>query len=403
MDFAETPRVRELSEKVWRFMDERIRPAEDEYWRGFSAETILQRISPVMEELKTEARRRGLWNLFLPDKRFGAGLTNLEYGALAEIMGWSPIASEAMNCSAPDTGNMEVLAQFGTPEQQETWLAPLLAGEIRSCIGMSEPEVASSDPTQLATRIDRDGSDYVINGHKWFTSGAAHPNAKVILLIGMTHPDAERHARHTMVLVPMDAPGVTIVRQLKVFGFDDPGSHCEVVLDNVRVPQMNRIGDEGTAFMIAQARLGPGRLHHCMRLIGAAERALSLMCERAKSRTAFGKRLAEQGVVREQIAKSRIEIEQARLLCQKAAWLLDTQGSLGARFEISAIKVVAPNVAQNVIDRSIQVHGGAGVSQDLPLTQMFAYARSARFMDGPDEVHYSIIGREELKREEGRA
>ncbi|HEY6783018.1 MAG TPA: acyl-CoA dehydrogenase family protein [Candidatus Dormibacteraeota bacterium] len=403
MDFAETPRVRELSEKVWRFMDERIRPAEEEYWRGFSAETIPQRISPVMEELKTEARRRGLWNLFLPDKRFGPGLTNLEYGALAENMGWSAIASEAMNCSAPDTGNMEVLAQFGTPEQQETWLTPLLAGEIRSCIGMTEPEVASSDPTQLATRIDRDGDDYVINGHKWFTSGAAHPNAKVILLIGVTHPDAERHARHTMVLVPIDAPGVTIVRQLKVFGFDDPGSHCEILLENVRVPQSNRIGDEGTAFMIAQARLGPGRLHHCMRLIGAAERALSLMCERAKSRTAFGKRLAEQGVVREQIAKSRIEIEQARLLCQKAAWLLDTQGSLGARFEISAIKVVAPNVAQTVIDRAIQVHGGAGVSQDLPLTQMFAYARSARFMDGPDEVHYSIIGREELKREEGRA
>ncbi len=403
MDFAETQRVRELSEKVWRFMDERIRPAEEEYWRGFSAETIPQRISPVMEELKAEARRRGLWNLFLPDNRFGPGLTNLEYGALAEIMGWSAIASEAMNCSAPDTGNMEVLAQFGTPEQQDMWLQPLLAGEIRSCIGMTEPEVASSDPTQLATRIDRDGDDYVINGHKWFTSGAAHPNARVILLIGMTHPDAERHARHTMVLVPIDAAGVTIVRQLKVFGFDDPGSHCEVLLENVRVPQTARIGDEGTAFMIAQARLGPGRLHHCMRLIGAAEHALSLMCERAKSRTAFGKRLAEQGVVREQIAKSRIEIEQARLLCQKAAWLLDTQGSLGARFEISAIKVVAPNVAQTVIDRAIQVHGGAGVSQDLPLTQMFAYARSARFMDGPDEVHYSIIGREELKREEGRA
>ena len=403
MDFAETPRVRELSEKVWRFMDERVRPAEEEYWRGFSAETIPQRISPVMEELKTEARRRGLWNLFLPDKRFGPGLTNLEYGALAEIMGWSAIASEAMNCSAPDTGNMEVLAQFGTREQQDSWLQPLLAGEIRSCIGMTEPEVASSDPTQLATRIDRDGDDYVINGHKWFTSGAAHPLARVILLIGVTDPDAERHARHTMVLVPVDAPGVTIVRQLKVFGFDDPGSHCEILLENVRVPQSNRIGDEGTAFMIAQARLGPGRLHHCMRLIGAAERALSLMCERAKSRTAFGKRLAEQGVVREQIARSRIEIEQARLLCQKAAWLLDTQGSLGARFEISAIKVVAPNVAQAVIDRAIQVHGGAGVSQDLPLTQMFAYARSARFMDGPDEVHLSIIGREELKREEGRA
>jgi acyl-CoA dehydrogenase len=403
MDFSESPRVRELRDRLWTFIDERVRPAESRYWEEFSAAAIPQRISPVMEELKAEARTRGLWNLFLPDARFGTGLSNVEYAPLAEISGWSPLAPEAMNCSAPDTGNMEVLAQFGTPEQQEQWLAPLLAGEIRSCIGMTEPDVASSDPTQLALRIARDAGDYVINGRKWFISGAAHPNAKVVLLMGLTNPEAERHQRHTIVLVPLDAPGVSIVRQLQVFGFDDPGSHCEITFENVRVPQSNRIGEEGMAFLIAQMRLGPGRLHHCMRMLGLAERALSLMVDRARTRTAFGKRLAEQGVVREQIARSRVEIEQARLLCQKAAWLLDTEGSRGARFEISAIKVVAPNVACAVIDRAIQVHGGAGVSQDLPLTQMYSYARATRFMDGPDEVHLAAIGREELKREEGRA
>ncbi|MBV8195428.1 MAG: acyl-CoA dehydrogenase family protein [Candidatus Dormibacteraeota bacterium] len=402
MDFTETPRVKELKERVWAFLDERIRPAEQRYWDEFSAATIPQRISPVMEELKAEARKRGLWNLFLPDREHGAGLTNLEYAPLAEISGWSPLLPEAMNCSAPDTGNMEVLVQFGNDEQKQRWLEPLLAGEIRSCIGMTEPEVASSDPTQLSLRIERDGDDYVINGRKWFISGAAHPNVRVILLIGMTDPEAERHQRHTMVLVPTDARGLTIVRQLKVFGFDDPGSHCEIAFDNVRVPQRNRVGEEGMAFLIGQVRLGPGRLHHCMRMLGIAEHALSLMVDRARSRTAFGKRLAEQGVVREQIARSRVEIEQARLLCQKAAWLLDTEGSRGARFEISAIKVVAPNVACGVIDRAIQVHGGAGVSQDLPLTQMYAYARATRFMDGPDEVHLSVIGREELKKEDGR-
>ncbi|MFN2581289.1 MAG: acyl-CoA dehydrogenase family protein [Candidatus Dormibacteria bacterium] len=403
MDFSETPRVKELKERLWTFMDERVQPAESRYWEEFSAATIPQRISPVMDELKAEARKRGLWNLFLPDDRFGPGLSNVEYAPLAEISGWSSLAPEAMNCSAPDTGNMEVLVQFGTPEQQEQWLKPLLAGEIRSCIGMTEPEVASSDPTQLSLRIERDGDDYVLNGRKWFISGAAHPNVKVILVIGLTNPEAGRHQRHTMVLVPIGAPGLTIVRQLKVFGFDDPGSHCEITFENVRVPVSNRVGEEGMAFLIGQVRLGPGRLHHCMRMLGLAERALSLMVDRARTRTAFGKRLAEQGVVREQIARSRVEIEQARLLCQKAAWLLDTEGSRGARFEISAIKVAAPNVACKVIDRAIQVHGGAGVSQDLPLTQMYAYARATRFMDGPDEVHLSIIGREELKREDGRS
>jgi acyl-CoA dehydrogenase len=402
MDFSVTPRVRELSERLWAFLEDSVRPAEARYWEEFSGATVPQRISEVMEDLKTEARRLGLWNLFLPDRRFGAGLSNVEYAPLAEISGWSPLAPEAMNCSAPDTGNMEVLAQFGTPEQQRRWLEPLLAGEIRSCIGMTEPDVASSDPTQLALRMERDGSDYVINGRKWWTSGAAHPRARVILLMGLTDADAERHRRHSLVLVPIDTPGVTVVRPLKVFGFDDPGGHCEVRFENVRVPQTNRIAGEGDAFVVTQARLGPGRLHHCMRMLGLAERALALMVDRARTRSAFGKTLAEQGVVREQIARSRLEIEQARLLCQRAAWLLDTQGGRGARFEISAIKVVAPNVAAAVIDRSIQLHGGAGVSQDVPLTQMYAYARSARLMDGADEVHLAAIAREELKREDGR-
>ena len=402
MDFSVTPRVRELSERLWAFLEERVRPAEPRYWEGFRGDSIPQRIPDVMEELKAEARGRGLWNLFLPDPRYGPGLSNVEYAPLAEISGWSPLAPEAMNCSAPDTGNMEVLAQFGTPEQQRLWLDPLLAGEIRSCIGMTEPDVASSDPTQLALRMERDGSDYVISGRKWWISGAAHPQARVILLMGLTNPEAERHRRHSLVLVPMESPGVTVVRPLKVFGFDDPGSHCEVRFEAVRVPQTNRIAGEGDAFLVTQARLGPGRLHHCMRMLGLAERALALMVDRARTRTAFGKTLAEQGVVRDMIARSRIEVEQARLLCQRAAWLLDTQGSRGARFEISAIKVVAPNVAAAVIDRAIQIHGGAGVSQDVPLTQMYAYARSARLMDGADEVHVSAIAREELKREDGR-
>ena len=397
MAFSVTPRVRELSERLWTFMEEGVRPAEPRYWEEFGGNTIPQRIPGVMEELKADARRRGLWNLFLPDPRFGAGISNVEYAPLAEISGWSPLAPEAMNCSAPDTGNMEVLVQFGSPEQQRRWLEPLLAGEIRSCFGMTEPDVASSDPTQLALRMEWDGSDYVINGRKWWTSGALHPRCSVMLLIGCTDPEAERHRRHTMVLVPMESPGLTVVRPLKVFGFDDPGSHCEVRFENVRVPQSNRLGEEGSAFLIAQARLGPGRLHHCMRMLG-----LAMMTDRARRRTAFGRTLAEQGVVREQIARSRIEIEQARLLCQRAAWLLDTQGGRGARFEISAIKVVAPNAAAAVIDRAIQLHGGAGVSQDFPLTQMYAYARSARLMDGADEAHIAAIAREELKREEGR-
>ncbi len=402
MDFSVTPRVRELSERLWAFIDERVRPAEPAYWEGFSGATVPHRIAPIMEELKAEARRRGLWNLFLPDSSFGPGLSNVEYAPLAEISGWSPLAPEAMNCSAPDTGNMEVLDKFGTPEQQRRWLEPLLRGEIRSCFGMTEPDVASSDPTQLRLRIERHGDDYVINGRKWWISGAAHPRCAVCLLLGCTDPEADRHRRHTLVLVPMDTPGVSVVRSLQVLGIEDPGGHCEIQFDGVRVPQSNRIGDEGAGFLMGQARLGPGRLHHCMRMLGLAERALSLMVDRARNRVAFGKTLAEQGVVREQIARSRLEIEQARLLCQKAAWLLDTVGSRGARFEISAIKVAAPNVACAVIDRAIQVHGGAGVSQDLPLFRMYAYARSARLMDGADEVHMATIGREEIRNPRGR-
>jgi acyl-CoA dehydrogenase len=398
MDFEQTLRVRELSQKMWAFMDECVRPAEPEYWRDFSAATIPHRISPVMEQLKAEARKRGLWNLFLPDEEFGAGLTNVEYAPLAEISGWSAIAPEAINCSAPDTGNMEVLARFGTPEQQKQWLEPLLSGEIRSCIAMTEPDVASSDPTNISCRIERQGDEYVITGRKWFISGAAHPNARVALLMGLSNPDAEKHRRHTLVLVPFGSEGFSVVKQAEVFGFDDPGSHCEVRLDEVRVPVGNRIGEEGMAFAIAQARLGAGRLHHCMRVIGMAERAVSLMCDRAKSRVAFGKPLAEQGVVREAIARSRVEIEQVRLLCQKVAWMMDTVGGLEARTEIAAIKVAAPNVACAVIDRAIQIHGAAGLSREFPLTQMYAYARAVRMMDGPDEVHLETIARRELRR-----
>jgi acyl-CoA dehydrogenase len=401
MDFAYSPRVVELREQLWDFMTTHVFPAEKRYFAEFSAATVPHHIPPVMEELKAEARSRGLWNLFLPDERFGAGLTNLEYAPLAEITGHSLIAPEAINCSAPDTGNMEVLALFGTPEQQETWLKPLLAGAIRSCVAMTEPDVASSDPTNISTRIEHDGDDLIITGRKWWTSGAAHPLAKVSLLMGLSDPDAEAHRRHSFVLVPMDADGVRVVRQLQVFGYDDPGSHCEVMFDEVRVPAANLIGERGAAFAIAQARLGPGRIHHCMRVIGTAERALALMCERALTRTAFGKLLAEQGVVQQAIARSRVELEQVRLLCHKAAWLMDTQGTKGARTEIAAIKVAAPQVACDVVDRAIQVHGGAGMSNDLPLARMYAWTRALRILDGPDEVHLQSIARHELRQSAG--
>jgi acyl-CoA dehydrogenase len=381
-------------------MDEHVYPAEPVYREQMDSSGDPFFHPAIIEDLKVEARKQGLWNLFLPDKRFGAGLTNLEYAPLAEIMGRSIVlAPEATNCAAPDTGNMEILAEFGTPEQQQDWLEPLLEGEIRSCFAMTEPEVASSDATNMQGRIERDGDEYVIRGRKWWTSGAASKRCKVAIFMGITDPEAEPHRRHGMILVPLDTPGVNIVRTLPVFGYNEGhGGHCEVIFDDVRVPAGNILGEEGAGFAIAQARLGPGRIHHCMRAIGMAERAFDLMCERAHQRSPFGKPLTRQGVVRNWIAESRIEIEQARLLVLKTAWLMDTAGNKGARIEISAIKVSAPEVACRVIDRAIQVHGGGGVSDDFPLAAMYAGARTLRIADGPDEVHKLSIARRELAR-----
>ena len=399
MDFELSPKTQELRESLLELMDSHIYPAEPVWHRQVEESGDPYFHPPVMEELKREAQARGLWNLFLPDERFGAGLTNLEYAPLAEVTGRSHIAPEALNCAAPDTGNMEILAEFGTREQQEEWLEPLLAGEIRSCFAMTEPEVASSDATNMQSRIERDGDEYVINGHKWWTSGAASERCKIAILMGVTDPDADAYRQHSMILVPLDTPGVNIVRTLPVFGYDTGhGGHCEVLFEDVRVPATNMLGGEGAGFAIAQARLGPGRIHHCMRAIGMAERAFDLMCERAHRRFPFGKPLARQGVVQNWIAESRIEIEQARLLVLKTAWLMDTAGNKGARIEVSAIKVSAPQVALNVIDRAIQVHGGAGVSNDFPLAAMFAAARTLRLADGPDEVHKMSIARRELHR-----
>jgi acyl-CoA dehydrogenase len=350
-----------------------------------------------MEELKAEARRRGLWNMFLPDTEHGMGLTNLEYAPLCELMGRSPLAAEATNCSAPDTGNMEILHQFGTLLQREQFLDPLLRGEIRSCFAMTEPWVASSDATNISSRIERDGDHYVVNAHKWWTSGAASPRCQFAILMGVSDPDADPHRRHSMILVPFDTPGFRVVRTLPVFGHDAGGGHCETLWEDVRVPTEYVLGEEGGGFAIAQARLGPGRIHHCMRAIGAAELALELMCSRAQQRVAFGKPLADQGVVQHNIAESRIEIEQARLLTMKAAWLMDTVGAKGARFEIAAIKVVAARVAGQVIDRAIQLFGGAGVSDDWPLAQLWTYVRTVRIVDGPDDVHLMQIARRELR------
>jgi acyl-CoA dehydrogenase len=399
MDFGYSARVEELRAELLDFMDRHVYPAEAVHHEQVASQGDRHRTPPVMEELKTEARRRGLWNLFLPDARWGAGLSNLEYAPLAEITGRSPfLAPEALNCQAPDTGNMEILAQFGTPEQQERWLRPLLDGEIRSCFSMTEPEVASSDATNIRSRIVREGDEYVINGHKWWTSGIADPRCRVIIFMGKTDPDAESHRQQTMVLVPVDTPGVRVVRSLPVLGYDEGHGHCEVFYEDVRVPVSNLLGAEGGGFAIAQARLGPGRIHHCMRAIGMAERAFDLMVARVRSRVAFGKPLAEQGVIQEWIADSRIEIEQARLLVLKAAWLMDTVGARGARIEISAIKVAAPRVACTVIDRAIQAHGAGGMSADFPLAQMYAWARALRLADGPDEVHRGVVARLELAR-----
>jgi acyl-CoA dehydrogenase len=397
MEFEFSTRSLELQKQLADFIEAHVVTAESVYRQQVEDSGNPHFHPPVMEKLKAEARRRGLWNLFLPNRKWGAGLSNLDYAPLCELMGRNLLAAEATNCAAPDTGNMEILAEFGTPEQQDEWLVPLLNGEIRSCFAMTEPWVASSDATNIQSRIERDGDHYVVNAHKWWTSGAASDRCKVAVLLGVSNPDADPYHRQSMILVPMDAPGVRVVRTLPVFGHDAGGGHCETLYENVRLPASSLLGEEGGGFAIAQARLGPGRIHHCMRAIGLAEKALELMCERAWQRQPFGKPLAEQGVVQDRIAESRIEIEQARLLTLKAAWLMDTVGNKGARFEIAAIKVVAARVATNVIDRAIQLFGGAGVSDDWPLAAMYTHARTLHLVDGPDEVHKQQIARRELR------
>ncbi len=395
MDFDHSAKAQDLIGRMQDFLDTRILPAEHEYEayrreKGREDHTL----PPVVEELKLEARERGLWNLFLPDV---SGLKNVEYAAIAEITGWSShIAPEAINCDAPNTGNMEVLHMFGTPEQKSQWLEPLLEGQIRSAFAMTEPDVASSDATNISTQIVRDGDDYVVNGRKWWTSGINDPRCKIMILMGKTDTSESVHRQQSMILVPTDTPGVEIVRALPVFGYQDQHGHGEVRFTDVRVPASNLIANEGDGFMIAQARLGPGRIHHCMRAIGAAERALKLMCERALSRSVFGGEIAKQGVVREQIAESRMEIDQARLMVLKTADMIDKVGAKGARSEIAAIKVIAPRVALRVVDRAIQVWGAAGVSNDLPLAGMYMGARTLRLADGPDEVHKILIAKNVL-------
>jgi acyl-CoA dehydrogenase len=390
----------ELREKLLVFMDECVYPAEPVFEEQMKAAGTPKHHPQVIEDLKTEARSRGLWNLFLPHKtEWTDGLSNFDYAPLAEISGRSiHLAPEAMNCSAPDTGNMELLTEFGTPEQQEEWLRPLLDGEIRSCFSMTEPYVASSVATFVETSIAKDGDEYVINGRKWWSSGAGRDSCKFSIVMGKTDPQARAHAQQSMVIVPLDTPGITHVRDLQVFGYLDRETHSELLFEDVRVPVANVLGPEGGGFMMAQARLGPGRIHHCMRLIGMAERALEFACRRALSREAFRKTLAEQGVVQDWIAESRIAIDQARLLTVDAAWQMDTAGNKAARNAISSIKVVVPRMACEVIDRAIQIHGGAGVSEDFPLAAMYAGARTLRIADGPDEVHKMVIARRELSR-----
>jgi acyl-CoA dehydrogenase len=398
MFFEPSAKVKELLERLTALMDAHVYPHE----KTFADEIAARRWQPpaIIEDLKSRARAAGLWNLFLPQSTDGAGLSNLEYASLCEVMGRSIIAPEVFNCSAPDTGNMEVLVRYGTPEQKERWLRPLLAGEIRSCFAMTEPDVASSDASNIATRIRRDGDSYVINGTKWWSSGAMDPACEIFIVMGKTAPDAERHQQQSMILVPRDTPGISIRRGMHLFGYDDAphGGHAEVRFSDVRVPADNLIAEEGSGFAIAQARLGPGRIHHCMRLIGGAERALELLCQRVAGRIAFGRPLAEQGVIQDWIAESRVRIEQARLLVLKTAWLMDTVGNKGAHTEIQAIKVATPAMAEWVIDKAIQAHGAAGVSQDTPLAHLWASARSLRFADGPDEVHKRSLARRELRR-----
>jgi acyl-CoA dehydrogenase len=401
MDFAPSKRSLVLQEKLQDFMDECVYPSEETYQRQLAEAGDPHAYPPVLEELKAKARNRGLWNLFLPhETEWTEGLSNLDYAPLAEITGSSPLGPESINCSAPDTGNMELLTMFATDAQKERWLRPLLEGEIRSCFAMTEPDVASSDATNISLRVERDGDDYVLNGRKWWISGAARDRCRVAIVMGKTDPSAAPHRQQSMVLVPMDAPGLTNVRALPVFGYQDNEGHCELHFDGVRVPADHLLGEEGGGFAMAQARLGPGRIHHCMRAIGVAERALELMCRRVRSRVAFGKPLSDQGVIQQWIADSRIEIEQVRLLVLKTAWLMDTVGNKGARIEISAIKVAAPNVALRVVDRAIQAHGAMGVSDDAPLAAMYAHLRTLRLADGPDEVHRMSVARRELRKYE---
>jgi acyl-CoA dehydrogenase len=403
MDFAFDARTEDLRGQLQAFLAEHVIPAE-KVFEEQAAEMASQgrgwERPPVLEDLKAEARKQGLWNLFLAHHPQGAGLSNLQYAPLAEITGRSFIAPEALNCAAPDTGNMEVLAEFGTPEQQKQWLQPLLDGEIRSAFCMTEPDVASSDATNISTSITRDGDVYVINGRKWWSSGAMDPRCKILIVMGKSDPEADRHRQQTQILVPRDTPGVNIKRGMHVFGYTDGthGGHAEIEFTGVRVPASNVIAGEGEGFAIAQARLGPGRIHHCMRQIGAAERALELMCRRVSGRVAWGKPLAEQGVIQDWIAEARVRIEAARLLVLKTAWLMDTVGNKGAHTEIQSIKILVPQTTEWIIDKAIQAHGGGGVSQDFPLAMMWAHTRTLRFADGPDEVHKRSLARRELRK-----
>ncbi len=396
MDFEFSARSRELTGEVAAFLDSHVYPAESVYASQLAAAGDPHSQPPVMEELKAAARSRGLWNLFMPDPAYGAGLTNLDYAPVAELLGRSMIAPEALNCSAPDTGNMELLALFGTGEQRDQWLTPLLEGTIRSCFAMTEPAVASSDASNITATITRDGDSYVLNGRKWWTSGILNKACKLMIFMGRTGSAGPPHRRQSMILVPADSPGITVLRNLPVFGYTDQLGHGEVQFTDVRVPAAALLGEEGGGFAMAQARLGPGRVHHAMRAIGMAERALEAMCRRVVSRVAFGGPLADQGVIREWIARSRIEIEQARLLVLRAAWLMDTRGNKAARTEVAAIKVAALEVAHRVADRALQAHGAAGVSDDFPLARMYTVARALRIADGPDEVHLRTVARHEL-------
>ncbi len=398
MDFAYSEKVNALRSRLSAFMDRYIYPNESTYNDQIAASGNPFHHPEIVDELKAKARAEGLWNLFLPDEEHGAGLTNLEYAPLAEIMGRVAWSSEVFNCAAPDTGNMEILAQFGTSEQKQRWLQPLLDGEIRSAFGMTEPDVASSDATNIQFSIQREGDEYVLNGRKWWTSGSMRERCKILIVMGKTDPNnPDRHKQQSMVLVPKNTPGVTVKRNLTVFGYVDNESHCEVLFENVHVPVSNLLGEVGGGFAIAQARLGPGRIHHCMRSIGAAQRALEMMCQRATSRVAFGKPLADQGVIQNWIAQSKLEIEQARLLTLKAAWTIDTQGKKAAQDEIAMIKIVAPEMHTNVLNRAIQVFGGAGVCQDFPLASMWAHGRIMHIVDGPDEVHERSLARSVIR------